>query len=340
VKADVGSNLQSGPDQRHGFQASTLLSVGSADASWRDNKGVSVASLLTRCGLAALVCLGWVGSSELLHGQQTQPRTGGDAPQRSAPGLGDEMVTFISKILASTEDVWRAKFQEHGSRYVDPKLVLFSGRTQTACGGGMAAMGPFYCPQDHKIYLDLDFFEELSRYGASGDFARAYVVAHEVGHHVQALLGIEKKVTDVQSKMSEVDANRLSVRLELQADCLAGIWASALGQLPGITLEPGDIEQGLRAAHALGDDMLQKQETGTVVLDAFTHGSGDQRARWFKRGVETAKIDQCNTFAASMVTRKRHDALCRTEISDRLDHYPLRNNSQQARGAVEKGRGT
>ena len=256
-----------------------------------------MATLQTRCALAALMCLGWIGSSLMLHAQQTQPRT--RAPQHSAPGLDDEMAIFISKILATTEDVWRAKFRDNGSTYVDPTLVLFSGRTQTACGRGMAAMGPFYCPKDQKIYLDLGFFEELSQYGASGDFARAYVVAHEVGHHVQALLGIEKKVSDVQSKLSEVDANRLSVRLELQADCLAGIWASALGQLPGITLEAGDIEQGLRAANALGDDMLQKQETGVVVLDAFTHGSGDQRTRWFKRGVETAKIDQCNTFGAS-----------------------------------------
>lgn len=255
-----------------------------------------MASLQTRCAFAALMCLGLVGSSHILH---AQPPTARDAPQRSAPSRGDEMAIFISKILTTTEDVWRAKFREHGSRYEDPKLVLFTGRTQTACGRGMAAMGPFYCPQDRKIYLDLDFFEELNRYGASGDFARAYVVAHEVGHHVQALLGIEKKVSDAQSTMSELDANRLNVRLELQADCLAGIWASALGKLPGITLDPGDIEQGLRATHALGDDMLQKQETGTVVLDSFTHGSGDQRTRWFKRGLETAKIEQCNTFDAS-----------------------------------------
>jgi len=237
--------------------------------------------------------LGLVGSSDLLLAQS---RTGRDAPQRSAPGLDDEMAIFISKILGTTEDVWRAKFREQGSRYENPKLVLFTGRTQTACGHGMAAMGPFYCPQDRKLYLDLDFFEELNQYGASGDFARAYVVAHEVGHHVQALLGIEKKVSDAQSTMTELDANRLSVRLELQADCLAGIWASALGQLPGITLEPGDIEQGLQATHALGDDMLQKRETGTVVLDSFTHGSGDQRTTWFKRGLDTGDLRQCNTF--------------------------------------------
>jgi predicted metalloprotease len=164
----------------------------------------------------------------------------------------------------------------------------------------MAAMGPFYCPADRKIYLDLSFFDELKRgYRAPGNFAQAYVIAHEVGHHVQALLGIEKRVSDGQSKMAEREANQLNVRLELQADCLAGIWASSLPQVPGVTLEPGDIEQGLRATQALGDDMIQRQATGTVVLDSFTHGSGDQRARWFKRGLDTGKLAQCNTFDAS-----------------------------------------
>ena len=164
----------------------------------------------------------------------------------------------------------------------------------------MAAMGPFYCPLDRKIYLDLSFFEDLKRqYRAPGAFAQAYVIAHEVGHHVQALLGIEKRVSDLQSKMSEHDANRLNVRLELQADCLAGIWASSLPKLPGVTLEPNDIDKGLRATQALGDDMVQRRATGTVVLDSFTHGSGDQRARWFKRGLDSGKLEQCNTFAAA-----------------------------------------
>jgi predicted metalloprotease len=160
-------------------------------------------------------------------------------------------------------------------------------------------MGPFYCPIDRKIYLDLSFFEDLKRqYHAPGTFAQAYVIAHEVGHHVQTLLGIEKRVSDLQSKMSVQVANRLNIRLELQADCLAGIWASSLPKLPGVILEPDDIQQGLRATQALGDDMVQKRTAGTVVLDSFTHGSGDQRSRWFKRGLDSGKLEECNTFAA------------------------------------------
>jgi uncharacterized protein len=177
--------------------------------------------------------------------------------------------------------------------------VLFTNSTPTACGLGRAVTGPFYCPTDRKIYLDVSFFEELKRYGAPGDFARAYVIAHEVGHHVQTLLGVEKKVSDLQSKMTERDANKVNVRLELQADCLAGIWASVFPQLLGRTLEPGDIEEGLRAAQVLGDDMMQRQADGTVILDSFSHGSGSQRARWFKRGLDTGRVDQCNTFSPS-----------------------------------------
>jgi predicted metalloprotease len=207
---------------------------------------------------------------------------------------------FVSKVLATTEDVWRSKFREAGQQYEDPKLVLFTGLTRTACGNGMATMGPFYCPLDRKIYLDLSFFRELKlQYRAPGTFAQAYVIAHEVGHHVQTLLGVESRVSALQSKMSEQEANRLNIRLELQADCLAGIWASSLPSLPGVSLEPDDIQQGLRATEALGDDIVQKRTVGTIVLDSFTHGSGDQRARWFKRGLDSGKLDQCNTFAAS-----------------------------------------
>jgi predicted metalloprotease len=210
----------------------------------------------------------------------------------------DEMGIFVSKILWTTEQVWQAKFREAGKRYEKPKLVLYNNQTPSACGMGAAVMGPFYCPTDHKVYLDTSFFHALDlRYDAPGNFAQAYVIAHEVGHHVQALLGIEKRVFDAQSKMSERDANQLNVRLELQADCLAGIWASWLRQLPGV-MEPGDIEAALRATQVLGDDMIQKQTTGTVVLDSFTHGSGDQRARWFKRGLDTGKLEQCDTFSA------------------------------------------
>ena len=239
----------------------------------------------------------------LVQAQQREPRTEPDASRgpASAHRRGtptDEMGTFVSKILWSTEQVWEAKFREAGKRYEKPILVLYGGLTPSACGMGAAVMGPFYCTTDRKIYLDTSFFDELTRrYRAPGNFAQAYVIAHEVGHHVQALLGIEKRVSDAQSNTTERDANQLNVRLELQADCLAGIWASWLRQLPGV-MEPGDIEAALRATQALGDDIIQKQTTGTVVLDSFTHGSGDQRARWFKRGLDTGRLQQCDTFGA------------------------------------------
>lgn len=254
---------------------------------------------LAKCVLLLSIHLAWPA---LVHAQETESRAKSEEPRGSTSAAvtqPDDFTVFVSKALATTEDVWRSKFREAGKRYEDPKLVLFTGFTRTACGSGMAAMGPFYCPLDRKIYLDLSFFEELKRqYHAPGAFAQAYVIAHEVGHHVQALLGIEKRVSDLQSKMSDQDANRLNVRLELQADCLAGIWASSLPKLPSVTLEPDDMQQGLRATQALGDDMVQRRTIGTVVLDSFTHGSGDQRARWFKRGLDSGKLEECNTFAA------------------------------------------
>jgi predicted metalloprotease len=252
--------------------------------------GVSI-----KCGILLSIYLAWSG---LVHAQEREPR--GEKSRGSDSSLIDEIVVFVSKALATTEDVWRDKFRQAGKHYLDPKLVLFTGLTHTACGNGLAAMGPFYCPLDRKIYLDLSFFEDLKRqHSAPGAFAQAYVIAHEVGHHVQTLLGIEKHVSDLQSKMPEAEANRLNVRLELQADCLAGIWASSLPKLPGVTLEPNDIQQGLRATQALGDDMIQRRATGTVVLDSFTHGTGDQRSRWFKRGLDSGNLEQCNTFAAA-----------------------------------------
>jgi len=212
-------------------------------------------------------------------------------------GPRDAMGVFVSKILGSTEHVWQAKFREAGQAYSEPKLVLFTRLTSTACGSGMSVMGPFYCPADRKVYLDLSFFDELKRrYHAPGDFAQAYVIAHEIGHHVQALLGIERRVSELQAKASETESNRLSVRLELQADCLAGIWASGVQQMWPKALEAGDIEQGLRATRALGDDMIQRQATGKIVLDSFTHGSGEERSRWFQRGLETGSLKDCNTF--------------------------------------------
>lgn len=225
--------------------------------------------------------------------------------ESSATGEGDatseaELKDFVSVILASTEDVWRETFQQNGGTYREPVLVLFSGATQSACGYAQAAMGPFYCPPDQQVYIDLDFYRELrSRFSAPGDFAQAYVIAHEVGHHVQNLLGIEAQVAKARARMSESDANALSVRVELQADCFAGIWAHQIeANDQNLKLEPGDIEEGLNAASAIGDDKLQAQATGRVVPDSFTHGSSAQRVRWFQRGLDSGHLGDCDTFKA------------------------------------------
>lgn len=210
----------------------------------------------------------------------------------------DDMKVFISRVLADTEDVWASVFKSFGRDYKDPNLVLFSGGTQTACGMGMSAMGPFYCPIDQKIYVDLAFYDQLKRrFDAPGDFAQAYVIAHEVGHHVQMLLGIAEKVQQTKSGMGEREANALQVRMELQADCLAGVWANLNDQLKN-RLEPGDIEEGLNAASQIGDDMIQRRQQGYVVPDAFTHGSAAQRVRWFKTGFQEGKMQACDTFGA------------------------------------------
>lgn len=209
---------------------------------------------------------------------------------------GDDTAAYIKTILADNEDVWNKVFQSFGQSYRAPQLVLFSGMTQTACGPGQSMMGPFYCPLDQKVYIDLSFYDEMrSRFGAPGDFAQAYVVAHEVGHHVQKLLGIADKVQAYKQQLSERDANNLQVRMELQADCLAGVWANQANATVGL-LQEGDIEEGLRAATAIGDDRLQKQATGRVVPDAFTHGSSEQRVRWLRRGLESGNIENCDTF--------------------------------------------
>jgi predicted metalloprotease len=208
------------------------------------------------------------------------------------------MGTFVKRVLADTEDVWNRVFQSFGKSYQEPRLVLFSGAVGTACGTGMSAMGPFYCPIDQKIYVDLSFYEQLKRrFQAPGDFAQAYVIAHEVGHHVQKLLGIADKVQSLKSRMSERDSNALQVRMELQADCLAGVWANLNHQLNN-RLEQGDIEEGLNAASAIGDDMIQRKTQGHVVPDAFTHGSSAQRVRWFRKGFESGRMQTCDTFSS------------------------------------------
>lgn len=209
-----------------------------------------------------------------------------------------ELVEFVSVVLADTEDTWHALFQRWDKTYQEPTLVLFSGAVESACGYAQAAVGPFYCPRDQKVYIDLSFYNDLrSRFRAPGDFAQAYVIAHEVGHHVQTLLGISQKVNKYKSRVSKVEANQLSVMQELQADCLAGIWAHHAHKARQI-LEAGDVEEALNAASAIGDDRLQKQSRGYVTPDSFTHGSSAQRVRWFRQGLETGRVSQCNTFKA------------------------------------------
>jgi predicted metalloprotease len=214
------------------------------------------------------------------------------------PPTNDKAAAFVSTVLRDTEVVWAQVFQASGSTYRDPKLVLFRGATPTACGTGEAAMGPFYCPGDQKVYIDLDFFDTLSRrLGAPGDFAQAYVIAHEVGHHVQNQMGITAKVDGMRGRVSQQQMNAMSVRVELQADCLAGVWAHHSQQGKG-WLERGDLEEALNAATQIGDDTLQKAGTGRVVPETFTHGSSAQRVSWFKRGYDSGSVKQCNSFDA------------------------------------------
>ena len=229
---------------------------------------------------------------------QTVPQSGPPAVTQQRPAGQDEMAQFVSVVLADTEKTWHGVFRNYGRTYEEPKLVLFTGAVQSACGFAQAAMGPFYCPEDRKVYIDLSFYEDLkSRFKAPGDFAQAYVIAHEVGHHVQNLLGISGKVQSMMQRSSKADANRLSVRMELQADCLAGVWGFHADRSRKI-LEAGDLEEALRAASAIGDDRIMKQTRGTVVPDAFTHGTSEQRVRWFRRGFETGDPNQCDSFRA------------------------------------------
>ena len=235
----------------------------------------------------------------MLSGGGGMPAVEQSAPPAHKPPPTDETARFVSKVLASTEDTWNEVFRASGRRYEEPRLVLFSGMTPTACGTGQSAMGPFYCPGDQKVYIDLTFFRELKdRFRAPGEFAQAYVVAHEVGHHVQNLLGISDQVQAARQRAGKAEGNALSVKLELQADCFAGVWGKRTDAMKNI-LEPGDLEAALAAATAIGDDRLQQQAQGRIVPESFTHGSSEQRVRWFKRGFETGDINQCNTFKAA-----------------------------------------
>jgi predicted metalloprotease len=234
--------------------------------------------------------------------QPQMPMPGAGAPAQSEPYSASpeekRLAEFVSVVLGDTEDTWNELFRSMGQEYQQPTLVLFSGAVESACGMASAAVGPFYCPLDQKVYIDLSFYSDLkNRFGAPGDFAQAYVIAHEVGHHVQNLLGIAEKVNSLRSRASESESNLLSVMMELQADCLAGVWAHHADRARQI-LEAGDIEEALNAASMIGDDRMQRRSRGYVAPDSFTHGSSTQRVRWFKRGLESGSLGQCNTFQA------------------------------------------
>ncbi|MFG1269765.1 neutral zinc metallopeptidase [Xanthobacter sp. DSM 14520] len=273
------------PGGRGGLGIGTIIIVGIV--GWA--LGINPALLIG--GLEAINGMGGGNAPQ----QQAAPRT---APQ-GAPK--DELGRFAAAVLAQTEDVWTELFRADGKTYQDPKLVLFSGATRSACGGAQSAMGPFYCPLDQKVYLDLSFFQEMkTRFKAPGDFAAAYVIAHEVGHHVENLIGILPKVQQAQARASSrAEANNLSVRVELMADCLAGVWAYHANARFRI-LEPGDVEEALNAATAIGDDRLQKQSQGYAVPDSFTHGTSQQRVNWFTRGLKGGSMQQCNTFSGAI----------------------------------------
>ncbi|GAB4478542.1 MAG: neutral zinc metallopeptidase [Elainellaceae cyanobacterium] len=266
-----------------------------------DRRGMRPSRGVVGGGLGALLLALLVallgGDPSMVFNQS--PGYDGPAQVAPAPPQDDQAAAFVSTVLGYTEDTWEQIFREKGSRYVEPKLVLFSGVVNSGCGTAQSSMGPFYCPLDQKVYLDMSFYNDMQRrLGAGGDFAYAYVIAHEVGHHVQNLLGISDQVQSTQRRVSKTQANQLSVRLELQADCFAGVWAHRTQQAQQF-LERGDIEEALNAAAAIGDDRLQKQAQGYVVPDSFTHGSSAQRVRWFTKGIETGDVNQCNTFEAT-----------------------------------------
>jgi uncharacterized protein len=269
-----------------------------------DRRGFQVSRRVAGGGIGTIVLVlvalyFGVDPSVLLNVDQTPvpgPGTSGRSAPYSASPEEKRLAEFVSVVLADTEDTWHALFRSAGKTYEEPGLVLFSEAVESACGFASAAVGPFYCPADHKVYIDLSFYSDLkNRFGAPGDFAQAYVIAHEVGHHVQNLLGIAEKVHSLSSRASRTEANKLSVMMELQADCLAGVWAYHADKARHI-LEQGDVEEALNAASAIGDDRLQRKSRGYVQPDSFTHGSSAQRMHWFKQGLQTGGIGQCNTF--------------------------------------------
>jgi uncharacterized protein len=295
-----GMQIPMGSGGRGGFSLTTMLIIGAVMLLF----GFNPLDLLRGGGpdMSQVPQMPRMDPGRQTTGQQRSPfevpgLPGGQA--RQAPS-SDEMKKFISKVLADTEDVWTRVFQGFGQKYKEPQLVIFDRATPTACGTGQTAMGPFYCPLDRKVYIDLAFYEELKRrFNAPGDFAQAYVVAHEVGHHVQTILGIADRVQQMKERADQRTGNRIQVRMELQADCLAGVWAKLNDQLKN-RLEQGDIEEGLNAAAQIGDDMIQRNMgSGRVVKEAFTHGSSAARVRWFTQGYKTGNMQACDTFNAS-----------------------------------------
>ena len=269
-----------------------------------DRRGRRVSPKVAGGGIGTLVLLlaalyFGVDPGVVLDSVATSPAPSARVEPYTPTAEEQELADFTAVILGYTEDTWKTLFGRGGSAYREPELVLFTGATESACGVGQAAMGPFYCGLDQKVYIDLSFYRDLrDRFGAPGEFAQAYVIAHEVGHHVQQLLGISDQVREQKARTNREGANALSVRQELQADCLAGVWAFHADRASDI-LETGDLEQGLNAASAIGDDRLQKMSRGRVVPESFTHGSSAQRVRWFRRGLESGDIGQCDTFAQS-----------------------------------------
>lgn len=277
--------------------------LGRRSTNVEDRRGIGVSGPVVGGGIGAILLsllVAFLGGDPSIIWDQTNQQS--DRPTTSAPrnpAGTDQMSDFVSVVLADTEDTWREVFRQNGSTYTEPKLVLYSDAVESACGFARAAMGPFYCPRDQKVYIDLSFYRDLkNKFQAPGDFAQAYVIAHEVGHHVQNELGILDKVRRLQSQVDKVEANQLQVRVELQADCFAGVWANRAQRSRKI-LEQGDIEEALNAASSIGDDRLQERSRGYVVPETFTHGSSAQRVSWFKRGIQTGDPQQCNTFAAA-----------------------------------------
>lgn len=280
--------------------------TGRKSSNIEDRRGARPARMsrgLKGGGLGAIVItlVAWyfgVDPSPFLQGLGGGQVTSTQIRPKALSPAEQELTQFVSVVLADTEDTWNVLFKKMNLRYEEPKLVLFSGAVQSACGFAKSAMGPFYCPGDRKVYIDLSFYNDLkNRFKAPGDFAQAYVIAHEIGHHIQTLLGVSSKVQQAKRGLSKVQANALSVRQELQADCFAGVWANHASRVRNV-VEEGDIEEALNAATAIGDDRIQKQSKGYITPESFTHGSSAQRVRWFKTGLSDGQVESCNTFAA------------------------------------------